>query len=193
MLAEPSSCRKYQPPRDLVGDLLLGEGARRPSGKWPQKMIVNVQRLRTRLAVALPASVSRADGPGEQRQHHVVLEHLAAGLAADALGARASLLRRLIRLDALELEVVHATPHWKQVREQERRRPGCRAPPASTAAPRPCAGGRSRRRGPCRGRWCTCGAGSCASGATGRPGTRCPTRRCSTRRPGRGSSRTGRA
>ena len=35
-----------------------------------------VHRLRTRLAVALAASVVSADGPGQQRVHDVVLGHL---------------------------------------------------------------------------------------------------------------------
>ena len=34
-----------------------------PAGKWPQKMIVNAHRLRTRLAAALPASMSGTRGP----------------------------------------------------------------------------------------------------------------------------------
>ncbi len=46
----------------LVAGLLLGELIV-PSGKCPQKMIANDQRLRARLAVALPASTSGAWGP----------------------------------------------------------------------------------------------------------------------------------
>ena len=34
-----------------------------PAGKWPQKMMLNAQTLRTRFAVALPARVSGDSGP----------------------------------------------------------------------------------------------------------------------------------
>jgi hypothetical protein len=56
MLAEPSSWRTYHWPRDSSTHS-SSVNTSTPSGKWPQKMIVNAHTLRIRLAVALPASV----------------------------------------------------------------------------------------------------------------------------------------
>jgi hypothetical protein len=61
-LAEPSSWRWYHWPRvSFAVSSSLNSCV--PSGKWPQKMIVNDQRLRTMLAVALPASGKTKSGP----------------------------------------------------------------------------------------------------------------------------------
>jgi hypothetical protein len=61
-LAEPSSWRKYHSPR-VSSAVSSSVNSWVPSGKCPQKMIVNDQRFRTRFAVALPASVKRKPGP----------------------------------------------------------------------------------------------------------------------------------
>jgi hypothetical protein len=60
--AEPRIWRKYHSPR-VSSAVSSSENSCVPSGKWPQKMIVNAQRLRVRLAVALPAMVNRNPGP----------------------------------------------------------------------------------------------------------------------------------
>ncbi|SLA06050.1 Uncharacterised protein [Mycobacteroides abscessus subsp. abscessus] len=62
MFAEPSICRRYHWPR--VSSLHSSAvNVCAPVGKWPQKMIEYAHRLRTRLALALPSSVGRKNGP----------------------------------------------------------------------------------------------------------------------------------
>ena len=62
MLAAPSIWRRYHSPR-VSPSIEVFSKVSTPSGKWPHMMTVCVQRLRTRLAVALAASVCRNDGP----------------------------------------------------------------------------------------------------------------------------------
>jgi len=61
-LAEPSSCRRYQPARvsRLISSSLK---VAVPSGKCPQKITAKDHTLRARLATALPASTGSAPGP----------------------------------------------------------------------------------------------------------------------------------
>jgi hypothetical protein len=87
MFAEPSSCRRYHSPRVSLAVSSL-ENVWVPDGKWPQKMIENVHRLRTRFAVDVPGEGGQEQRPGQRREHHVVLEHLPTGLAPHALHER---------------------------------------------------------------------------------------------------------
>ena len=61
-LAEPSIWRRYQPPR-VSFSTSSSENSSVPSGKWPQKMIMNDHTLRVRLAVRLPVATNGAPGP----------------------------------------------------------------------------------------------------------------------------------
>ena len=118
--AEPSSWRWYHSPR-VSFSVSSSENSCVPSGKWPQKMIMNDHRLRFRFATALPASVSGADGPGEQREEDVVLERLLLHLRPDRLRHLALLGdRRLAGLDPLDLEVVQRDAVLEERRQQER-------------------------------------------------------------------------
>ncbi len=60
--AEPSSCRTYHCPRDSPS-VSSSVNSWVPSGKWPQKMIMNAHTLRTAFAVRLPVNVNGAPGP----------------------------------------------------------------------------------------------------------------------------------
>ena len=62
MFAEPSICRMYHWPR-VSFSVSSSVNVATPVGKCPQKMIEYAQMLRTRLAVALAASVARNCGP----------------------------------------------------------------------------------------------------------------------------------
>ena len=81
MLAEPSSWRRYHWPR-VSSSVSSSVNSCVPSGKWPQKMIMNDHRLRVRLAMALPASTSGSDGPAQRREQHVVLQRTGRGPSA---------------------------------------------------------------------------------------------------------------
>ncbi len=62
MLAEPSIWRRYHSPR-VSPSIDFFSKVSTPSGKCPQRMTELDQRLRTRLAVKLAASVDRKFGP----------------------------------------------------------------------------------------------------------------------------------
>ena len=62
MFAEPSIWRKYQCPRDSFAVSSTVKTCV-PSGKWPQKMIVNAHTLRIVLAAKSAATVDANIGP----------------------------------------------------------------------------------------------------------------------------------
>ena len=172
----------------LLGELLdaLGEVAAEDDHERPDV----ADEVRGQVA----GQHERRAGPGEQRERDVVLEHLAASLAPDraedvALVAELD----LPGLDPVDLEVVRRRRPTGTAARAGSRRSGCRDRGCATADPRTSAGSRSRCRGPCRARWCACGACSCGNGATDRRGRPCPIQSAWSRAPGPSSSRTGRA
>ena len=102
---------------------------RTPSGKWPQKMIGNAQRLRTTLAARCPRARA-ARGTGEQREEDVVLERLPRGLAQDRAAPARGRPAHFAREDPIEPEVVQRDAPLEDDRQQRRveRLPRVRAP-----------------------------------------------------------------
>jgi len=62
MFEEPRTWRWYQPAR-VSSRTCAGVKVIASRVKWPQKITTKVQRLRSRLAAALPSSTGRKNGP----------------------------------------------------------------------------------------------------------------------------------
>ncbi len=118
--AEPSTWRKYHWPRDSPA-VSSTVNSCVPSGKWPQKMIMYDHTLRIRLAVRLPGEDERRERAGQQREGHVVLQRLPAGLLPD-LAQRLALVAQpdLTGADALGFQLVQRDAVLEQHHQQER-------------------------------------------------------------------------